>query len=230
MLLSGIIKRQLAIILTFCAIGIYTLIAGAEPPVIRAALMGSFAYIGQYLGKQTVGLLMLFWSGLIMILIEPEIIFSISFILSFSATFGILIFAPFIRSIIKKPQVVSEAVATSLSAWIITLPILVIAFGQASIVSVIPNVLVNFMILPIMILGFLMLIVGFLLPAAALLIGFLVYLPLTYMIFLANVFSQLPFATINFESNSIYVAIIYYLILLIIFKWLNQNYSKKVSS
>lgn len=229
MLLAGIIKRRMAIILTFATIAVYTLLAGAEPPAVRAALMGSFAYFGQFIGRQTVGILLLFWASLLMFLYEPGIIFNLSFILSFSATLGILVFGPYFRLIFAKPRILSESMSVTVTAWLMTLPVLVAAFSQASVVSVVANILVSFVVLPIMILGFLMLGAGLILPFFAQIIGWIVYLPLTYLVAVAGSFAKLPFAQIIIEKPLTIVIVGYYLLLIVILVWLRKVGSTKLS-
>jgi len=87
------IKRQFALFLSFFGILIYTLMAGAEPPVVRAAIMGSLTFLAQFLGREKDVWRALVFAGGIMLLANPLILFDLGFQLSFLATAGILAFA-----------------------------------------------------------------------------------------------------------------------------------------
>jgi len=87
------IKRNFAIFLSFFGILVYTLIAGAEPPVVRAAIMGSLTFLAQLLGREKDAWRALFFAGGVMLLANPLLLFDLGFQLSFLATAGILAFA-----------------------------------------------------------------------------------------------------------------------------------------
>ncbi len=219
LLLAGFIKRQFALVVSLLTIAVYTILAGAEPPVVRASLMAAFSYFGQFLGRQTTGLLFLVWSAVIMILLKPQMIFNLSFLLSFAATLGILVIAPLIKTLVKLPNFLGESVAVSLAAWLMTAPILLSAFGQLSVVAILANLLVSFTVLPLMVLGFVILAVGWLWPILAKVIALIAFPLIDYLILIATAFARLPFAQISLGYLPPIVILGYYLLLFSCVRW-----------
>src|SRR4030042_542541 len=77
----------------------YTLMVGAEPPVVRAAIMAGLAYTAKYLGRMSDGLITLIITAIIMLFLSPLILFDIGFQLSLMATTGILLIQPLLKEI-----------------------------------------------------------------------------------------------------------------------------------
>jgi competence protein ComEC len=220
MALAGLIRRQIAIIITFLAIFLYALLAGLEPPIIRAAIMGMIAYAGQFSGRQTWGFYSLAIAATFMLIFDPKLISSLSFILSFMATFGIIWLGPILNSLIIRIPVFKEEVSTAISAYLFTLPIIAYNFSQVSIISILANILVSIVIIPIMILGFVTVFVGAIITPLGQLLAWLVYVPLTYFILVVENLAKLPFASMLLGKFSIIFIALYYLIVIFAFKWM----------
>ena len=90
MFLVKLFARRAAIILAILGIIFYCFLAGASPPVVRAAIMGTVAYVAGFLGRERDGLVILVGSAMLMLLVNPWYIFDIGWQLSFAATGGIL--------------------------------------------------------------------------------------------------------------------------------------------
>jgi len=69
--LAGLIKRSWAVGLGVAAVVVYTLMAGGEPAIVRAAIMGSLAYLGQVLGRKSDGVRLLLAAAGVMLWAEP---------------------------------------------------------------------------------------------------------------------------------------------------------------
>lgn len=152
--------RQAALILSIAAIVGFVSFVGADPPILRAAVMGGLVLLGSALGKKPIPLYILGITGIILLVLHPEWISSPSFQLSFAATTGILLFAnPQITdaddrnpvTIIRK-YVMTE-LRTSLAAQAFTTPIIWWHFEQVSFISPVANIIVSWTIAPIMIIG-----------------------------------------------------------------------------
>ena len=83
-------KRLSSILTIFCICGFIAFV-GPSASVIRSGLMGGFVMLSVIFGRQYLAVLGLVISGLLMFIINPEVIFDIGFQLSFSATLGILL-------------------------------------------------------------------------------------------------------------------------------------------
>ena len=74
-------------------ITLYTLLVGAQPSVVRAAVMGGLSILAMQLGRRGAGLNTLAITGALMCLIQPGLLWSASFQLSSLATLGLVLFA-----------------------------------------------------------------------------------------------------------------------------------------
>ena len=151
--------RKVSILLTTCLIVIFVLFVGASPTIVRAAIMGSLSLLSVYFGRLNYGLLTLFIAAGIMILFNSSLVNNLSFQLSFFATFGIILVARNTRNMTKKGLLqqsvytISENFKITLSAQIFTLPIILYNFRRLSLISPLANLLIEWTIQPIMVLG-----------------------------------------------------------------------------
>lgn len=158
-------KRQVALIASILGIIFYAFLAGLEPSIIRASIMGIMVFSSQIVGRQTLAIYTLLLAGFLMLFISPPIISDVGFQLSFLSTLGIL----YIKPLIDKPfyiisttrKLLESDVTTTLAAQLATLPILLSNFGQYSFFSIVVNGLVLWTIPTMMILGGLGGIAGF---------------------------------------------------------------------
>lgn len=209
-LLSMIFKRQAAILLSVFGIIFYTALAGFEPSIVRAAIMGIIVFSAQILGKQQFGLLTLLLTGFGMLFTWPQFLFDIGFQLSFVATFGLLYIPSFFNKIKND---FTEVFITTTSAQIATLPILLINFGNYSIFSIITNGLVLWTIPILMILGSIAAIFSFIFsPISTLFLNLCI--PLLY--FFQKIVSYFATFGSSFSLSSIpwQFGVSYYLLLL----------------
>src|SRR3989344_1930844 len=152
------LKRQIALFLSIFGILFYVFLAGFEPSIIRAAIMGILVFSSQILGRQRLSVYGLILAGYFMVLLSPDTIFDIGFQLSFVATAGLLYIRPIFYSSepIKRilgNSLVGEDIATTISAQAAALPILLANFGIYSIWSIVVNALVLWTVPILMVIG-----------------------------------------------------------------------------
>ena len=153
-----IFKRQTALILTILGIIVYAFLAGFQPSIVRASIMGIIVFTSQILGRQRLASYSLFLTAYIMILFSPFVVWDIGFQLSFLSTAGLIFLRPFFYDIgilkkFFKLIIVGEDVSTTVAAQIATLPVLLANFGLYSLASILINALVLWTVPFIMILG-----------------------------------------------------------------------------
>ncbi len=124
----------------------FTLITGAGPSVSRAAVMLLFFSVTSYLGKPTYNLQIVALTGLGFILIKPNQIEHLGFLLSFSAVIGIITIYPYLIKMItlkhKLIRLIWEMTAVSISAQIGTLGWCLFYFRQFSLSSILSGLIV----------------------------------------------------------------------------------------
>lgn len=219
--LSGLIGRKKALALGLLACIFYTFLSGMQLPILRAAIMFSFASLASFFGRVRDGWWVLTVTAGLMLLVNPEWITNLSFQLSFLATFGVIVVAPILLKSFNKIPIIGQDLAVTLAAQVMVTPVIAQNFHQISLVSLITNVLVLWTISFIMILGSLMILLG---SIFALMTNIL----LTYFIYIVRFFASLPFAW-EYVGEQIWVVWVgYYMLLLGIM--LSLNYGKTEDS
>ncbi len=191
---------------------LYTLLVGAGPSVVRAAIMGSVYIIAQRgLGRPNAALGVLFLAAFGMTAYDPNYLSRIGFQLSFMATLSIMLFAdPLTRwahgrvaLLTSRPlangtiNLLTDTVLITLAAQILILPLTMYYFQQVSLVSVLANAL----ILPahpgVMVWGGLTTLVGMFSPTVGQLFGWIAFLFLWYTSNMARLMAQIPYALVS---------------------------------
>ncbi len=197
--LTSFFSKRVSILLTILTIILFILFVGPQAPIVRAGIMGILTLVAILYGRKTAALYALFLSGFFILIFWPSWIKTVSFQLSFAATFGIIIFGK--TSVSKSESIqgkifssLKNDLRTSLAAQIFTAPIIFIYFKQVSFVSPLANLLVSFLVSPLMIFGFLTAILGKIsfwlgLPSALISFGLL-----QYMVFIIKTLAHIPFA------------------------------------
>ena len=150
MLLIGRRPGTLKVLGGCLVITLYTMLAGAEPPAVRSAIMGIAAMIGGRLERDVDGLHLLMASILGIITIDPQACMSAAFFLSVTATLALIIGVPRCRmtlercTVARRPWKASLANAVAVS-WAATLGVTVpaaLAFGSMAVMSPLANLVV----------------------------------------------------------------------------------------
>jgi competence protein ComEC len=128
---KGRIMRTIIIILLLWA---YAFITGLSPSVMRAATMFSFIVAGQSLKRRTNIFNTIAFSALVLMLINPKIVYEVGFQLSYAAVLSIVYFQPRIAALLpvkkKLPEKAWSLFAVSVAAQIGTLPFSLYYFNQ----------------------------------------------------------------------------------------------------
>lgn len=214
--LAGWVSRRWAIAGGIMAVVIYTIMAGAEPAIVRAAIMGSLAYLAQALGRQNDGLRLLAVAVLVMLTWQPLLIFDIGFQLSVTATLGLMFISPMIKRATGWIKGVGDDLAETTAAQLAVWPILVISFGQMSLFGILINALILWLVPIIMGLGAITAVGGLLWWPLGRVAGWLVYVPLKLMVLVIEWFSAQPWISYQVGELSWWWGLGYYLVLVIV--------------
>jgi len=188
-ILVVLLPRRKAIPLALAGVWTYSLLSGFDAPIVRAAIMGSVAFTAQALGRLQAASRALFLSAALMLVIKPDWITDLGFILSFVATASLMLFERKIANLIRfVPGIFREGLSTSLAAQIGVAPILFATFGQFSLLSPIINALVLWTIAPITIIGGIGGILGLVSVTIGKAIIFLSYPLTTWFVWIVGVF------------------------------------------
>jgi competence protein ComEC len=198
---------------------LFVLMAGGSATAIRAGIMAVIALVARMTGRTYDAGRALVIAGLLMIAYDPRVITDISFQLSFLATIGILFVTPKVIKWVRwVPTKIGlrDVVATTISATIMVLPLLLYSTGVFSIVSLPANVLILPLIPLTMLASFMTGLVGFVSYTIALPLGFIAHLLLSYILGVIHFFASLPFASVTIKQFPLIGTIILYIL---IFYW-----------
>lgn len=194
-----------AIAVTAAVLWAYAFLSGLDPPVVRAAIMGSLV-LGQGLtGRGIRAPTALLLAAALMTLAQPAILASLSFQLSFTAMAGVILALPLIAALtaaLAAPLSASGAAAArwtqyglalliasaviSTTTTLATLPLVALHFGAIPLMSV-PATILAMPALPASLLGAAATaLVGLLSAPLAVVLGTLTWAPLAWLIRVAD--------------------------------------------
>ncbi len=130
-LLKKPIGLRKASILSALLIILYVFLVGAQPSLMRAAIMSSLGTFTLLRGCQKNMVSLLSAAFLIQIVIFPSSAVTVSFILSYLALAGILLFSSMFEEFFKgwMPDCLTNPLSASLSAFFVTIPVTGAFFG-----------------------------------------------------------------------------------------------------
>lgn len=185
-----VVGRKLGFGLMILGVLIYAAMAGFDPPIVRAIIMGLATLLAVVVGRRKQALLWLFFTAVIMLIWQPLLYQSLSFQLSFAATLAILFFQERLQKwFYFFPKLVRSDVATTLAVQIFILPLIWWQLGQIQPASILVNTLTLWTIEFLMPLGMLASLVAFVNIFAALLIALPAQLMLSYVLWIVAIFT-----------------------------------------
>ncbi len=204
----------------------YSILTGLQVPVIRAAFMSIMSLGGLLLNREVNALKILILSGLLMLILNPTWLDSISFQLSFMATVGVMVIAPELDKADRwLPDFIKQDLWVSLSAQLLTLPIIAINFHRVSIVGLLSNMLVLWTIAPVMITGILAVIAASFSPFLGAIFGLVPSLLLLYFTKVIEYTSQ-SWSSLNVPYYSNFFWVGYYITFIGFFLFLKARNDK----
>ncbi|MBI5959977.1 MAG: ComEC/Rec2 family competence protein [Chloroflexi bacterium] len=226
MLTPSLGKRRAGWI-TMGGIAVYAVFVGAEPTVIRAAIMGGLALLAVQSGRKAHGLTSLAFSIWLMTLWNPMTLWDVSFQLSAAATAGLILFSDDLTRWLENTlqrglkreharQVagwLTEPLVISVAAQITTTPLILVYFGRLSVISLLANILIVPVQAYIMTLGWLAVLVGMIWTVPGELLAWIVWLPLTYTLEITRSLSRIEWASFDVNFSPSYAWAVYGILL-----------------
>ncbi|MBI3889111.1 ComEC/Rec2 family competence protein [Candidatus Saccharibacteria bacterium] len=213
----------------------FVAITGASPSMARAGLVSGLSLAAWYYGRKFHPLVLLPFAAAITVAVNPSFAWNdLGWQLSFAAFAGVMILAPLLQRYFygeDKPGIVRQIVGETMSAHIMTLPILVVAFGQVSNVAILANVLILPFVPLAMLLTFIAGVGTLIAPGLAAIIGTPANVLLSYMVAVAEYLSKLPWAVTEVQIAN-WVSWVAYagIVLLIVWLWRATKYDLRESN
>jgi len=216
LLSKQLVRKKMAILVSILGIFIYVVVAGCTPSVIRSGLMGALLLLSRLSGKVYYARYSFFVSILVMLLCAPLLLFDISFLLSVSATFGLLFISPrlevSIPKVFEKPTNIlefglnhlRESFLTTVAASIPTTPFLLLIFKKISTVGIFANTLLLWLIPILMFFSVFFLLTTLIHPIVAFICLVPVWTIAQSFLIGVDLFSKIPYSSIEWETFSLF--------------------------
>ncbi|MCH8346773.1 MAG: ComEC family competence protein, partial [Chloroflexi bacterium] len=200
-------RHHLYLLMPAVAVWLYALISGMSPSVTRAAIMGSVYLAALLVGRPRSVLPALGFAAALMVAVDPEILWSVSFQLSFTAVAGIAVLAPSLTDWARDrfgsnshgrgwtgslTQGVALAVIVSGAATVATLPLVAFNFQQVPTLGI-PATVLALPALPFVLGTSLVAVVAtFVHPSLGEVLGWIAWVPISYLTWVVQLFALVP--------------------------------------
>ncbi|MEO8607344.1 MAG: ComEC/Rec2 family competence protein [Chloroflexota bacterium] len=209
------VRERPAAFIGIVMILVYTIFVGANTAVVRATIMSGVVIIGGVIKRKTYVPATLAFVAIMMSLLNPAVLWDVSFQLSFFATLGLTLFAEplskgFNRQMahvfpkrLAEPfsNFLAEPLMVTLAVQITTLPLIVLYFGRLSLVLFAVNLLIIPVQAQLLILGVAATLTAIFAPGIAQVLYWFDMLLLGWTIGVVRLFANLPFADTAFNVD-----------------------------
>lgn len=224
-------RRILTALIGIPLLAIFAALAGFTPSVNRACMMFGLMLLGQLLDKDYDAPTALSVAVLVMLLINPMAVNSVSLQLSVGSVAGILLFSEPVGKWLRQRLGykgrgghmrgligwISGSVSICLGSCFLTIPLSAWYFGTVSLISPLTNLLTLWVISFIFYGILAVCLMFFLAEGAAVILAKVVSLPIRYVLFTAGVLADFPLASVYTRSLYITLWLIFAYCLLTVF-------------
>ena len=191
---------------------LFMLISGASASVCRATLMIILSICADVFFLKSDTFSNILTSAFVLILLNPLVIYDVGFILSFGGTLGIVLLSKDFTRLFKRLGKLNETLSLTCSAQLILAPIMMYCFNTFSILSIVTNIIVVPISGSITILGFVVFIISKISFPIAKLIANSLYVLATFTIWVADMFSKIPFSLIRTITPNVFEIFLFYFV------------------
>lgn len=183
-------------VISLFTLGLYVLLIGPDPSVLRAGVMAASVIVMIALGRRTWALNALAIAAIILLVADPWLAVEFGFGLSVLATAGILLLAPAMSEKLSRrmPLPLALGLSVTLAAQLFCLPLLMQLQPGLPTYSVIANLLAGPMVAPVTVLGMIALVLTPIAPPLVSIISWIASLGTWVIEALAILFAGLPVA------------------------------------
>ena len=210
--LKIVIGKRKTYIFTIIILISYIAIIGMHPSAIRAVIMASLALISKIFHKKSDIWTNISLSVLILLLYNPFFILNTGLILSYMGTIAIIIYAKYY----KVKNKILNIFFISLAVYISILPIISVCFNQIPILSFFIGSIIGTIITPIIIIGFIYIIISYFKFNIVLkIVQFVLSYMTKILLKIVNLGANIIFNKTYITTPSVYEIFLYYMFLII---------------
>lgn len=223
----GKFRSKFIYFLKISIIWLFAIFAGFSPSIVRASTMSSIYFFSLFLGRDIAKGVLIIFCITVLVIISPLILYDIGFLLSSSATLG-LIFLP--KCFNFKSNWVKDSLLPTITCAICTLPVVIYFFGKVSLVSIISNLLATPVIQSTIYFGFFAIILN-LLTDKFQFVFFFPYVQLNIFKYIVEISSKARPLEVQFNASKVSYLIVLIIVLFCLLKYpiSNENYYLKKS-
>jgi competence protein ComEC len=190
-------------------------VTGGGASVLRAVIMSILVSAFKLYQYRVSVLYVISNTAILMILIDPLIIFDFGAYLSFLATLSLIYGVPFLSNILPNrwPLFLKMLISMSLAPFCVTLPFLWFFFHKVSLMSVLSNLIMVPLIELLVVLGFFSTLIGLIIPPITMPLMMGIRLILDLKILLIETLSQFSWSEYAFGRPPVFVMITLYLLI-----------------
>jgi competence protein ComEC len=188
------LSRWLRFGLAALTVVFFVVLTGAEPSVLRAGVMAALTLLGVLMGRPRSTASILGAAVLVLIALDPWLIWSIGFQLSVGATAGMVALGPSLAGRLRRlvPAPVALAVGATLSAQLGVTPLLLFHFHEVPGITIAANLAAFPAVSPALLMGIAASLGGLVWLPAGRLLAALALLPMRYLERLADALGKAP--------------------------------------
>ena len=202
LLMAGALPRLVRVGLGLGVLAFLLVLVGPGASVVRAAAMGLVVLLGGLLGRRSTALAALAGAVIFLVILDPWIARSTGFLLSVSATAGLVLPRRWAQGLSQRfPPVLATAIAVPAAAQAACLPFIVSSDGYLGPYGVIANALVAPVIAPVTVLALLAVVLAPFLPGLAHPLLWMAQPGTWWIDWVATSFHHLPGARIPWPSG-----------------------------
>ena len=199
--------------LSLVLIGVFVLATGFSASIVRAALVSGLSILAWHYGRTFKPLLLLALVACSTAGWNPFFIWNdIGWYLSFLAFFGVLVVAPALQTRLfgdKQAKLIGSVCLESVSAMIMTLPLIMFVFERVSLVALLANLLVVPLVPLAMLLATIAGIAGMTFSVVSGLVGWPAATLLTAMLDIVQLCAKVPYAQVNRSLGLVGMLVVY---------------------
>jgi competence protein ComEC len=210
-------SKYMSTVLSLSLVFGFILIAGNSPSINRAGIVATLSIVASYFGRTFKPLVLIGLPAAVTAYLSPlSLWFDVGWWLSFLAFFGILVVAPVLTKLlkIKSNKLLSQVVVESVSASLMTLPLVLFIFGKLPLLALIANILVVPLV-PLAMLGSAL--TGFVALIVPEIVGYISWATsylLLYLLDVAVLLSRIPKAVVSIYISFWSMLAIYFILII----------------
>lgn len=229
MLLAG--KKRRAFFITLPILILFAGVSGFSPSVVRAVIMQIFLLLAPLLDRESDGVTSLSAAMVFILLCNPYAIAGVSFQLSFAASLGIILFSPKLNAFFGKAfkagkkgriyrffrNLIAGGLASTVSASVLTMPLIALYFGYVSIISPLVNLLILWAVTPLFCAGISAVAAGFIFAPVGKVIAWVSAWLVRYIVWIVKTMSEGFFASVYLDNILLVCWFVFVYLMIVLF-------------